>query len=277
MQKKHDFLICADSDGCVMDTMNIKHYRCFGPCMVKEWELEEWSAPILDKWNEINLYSMTRGVNRFKGLFMALSEIHERYRPIEDLEALGRWVNSGDSLSENALLRMIKEDPGHPILEKTLRWTREVNREIDSLGPKEKRPFEGAGEAIASAHKYADIAVVSSANQKAVEEEWSYWELLSHVDQIMSQEAGSKADCIARLKEAGYDSGHILMIGDAPGDESAARDNEVLYYPVLVGKEAESWKEFLDTALVRFLQGRYEGSYQDQKIEAFRKNLRKKI
>lgn len=29
--KTKDFLICIDSDGCAMDTMDIKHFRCFGP------------------------------------------------------------------------------------------------------------------------------------------------------------------------------------------------------------------------------------------------------
>ena len=30
------FLLCVDSDGCAMDTMNIKHFRCFGPCFADE-------------------------------------------------------------------------------------------------------------------------------------------------------------------------------------------------------------------------------------------------
>ena len=25
--KRNDFLVCVDSDGCAMDTMDIKHYR----------------------------------------------------------------------------------------------------------------------------------------------------------------------------------------------------------------------------------------------------------
>ena len=54
-QKQKDFLVCVDSDGCAMDTMDIKHFRCFGPCMVEEWGLEAWEKPILDRWNEINL------------------------------------------------------------------------------------------------------------------------------------------------------------------------------------------------------------------------------
>ena len=37
-KRQKDFLVCVDSDGCAMD---IKHFNCFGPCMVEEWGLEE--------------------------------------------------------------------------------------------------------------------------------------------------------------------------------------------------------------------------------------------
>ena len=80
--KKQDYLICVDSDGCVMDTMNCKHFHCFGPCMVAEWGLEAWRDEILERWNVINLFSMTRGINRFKGLAMALGEIDQQYTSI---------------------------------------------------------------------------------------------------------------------------------------------------------------------------------------------------
>jgi len=73
-EKKHDYLVCVDSDGCAMDTMNCKHFHCFGPCMVTEWALEQWEEEILHRWNDINLFQMTRGINRFKGLVMALLE-----------------------------------------------------------------------------------------------------------------------------------------------------------------------------------------------------------
>ena len=43
--RKKDFLICVDSDGCAMDTMDIKHFRCFGPCLVEEWNLKDWETP----------------------------------------------------------------------------------------------------------------------------------------------------------------------------------------------------------------------------------------
>ena len=41
-EKSRDFLICIDSDGCAMDTMDVKHMRCFAPCLVHEWDLGGW-------------------------------------------------------------------------------------------------------------------------------------------------------------------------------------------------------------------------------------------
>ena len=56
--KKKDWLVCIDSDGTAMDTMTVKHKKIFGPCIVKEWNLEQWGEDILDRWNEINLYTL---------------------------------------------------------------------------------------------------------------------------------------------------------------------------------------------------------------------------
>lgn len=93
-ERRHDYLVCVDSDGCAMDTMDCKDIHCFGPCMVAEWGLQEWEKPILERWNVINLYSMTRGINRFKGLSIALAEIDAQYTPIADLADLQAWVTT---------------------------------------------------------------------------------------------------------------------------------------------------------------------------------------
>ena len=106
-RKKKDFLVCVDSDGCAMDTMDSKHIRCFGPCMVRQWGLEQWQEEILARWNEINLYTMTRGIHRFKGLSLALQEIDRKYCRIDDLSTLVNWVEGAKELS-NAALRKEK-------------------------------------------------------------------------------------------------------------------------------------------------------------------------
>ena len=103
--KKKEYLICVDSDGCAMDTMDIKHFECFGPCMVEEWGLEAWKEEILIRWNEINLYTMTRGINRFKGLAMALEEINKQYTVIEDIGLLCKWAEESPELSNAAVER----------------------------------------------------------------------------------------------------------------------------------------------------------------------------
>lgn len=267
-KRQKAFAVCVDSDGCAMDTMNIKHFRCFGPCMVAEWGLEKWREPILRRWNVINLYSITRGINRFKGLAQALDEIDRQYTPIDGVSLLCDWAEKAKELSNDAVAKKAGE---HPIFAKALAWSRAVNAAIEALPPEEVRPFPHVREALAAAHAQADVVVVSSANPEAVRAEWQRFGLLEHVDLLCTQEMGSKAYCIGRLKEKGYDA--ILMCGDAPGDDAAARTNDVFYYPILVNREAESWQRFLEEGLETFLQGRFAGAYQDALRQAFSDNL----
>ncbi len=274
-ERKHDYLICVDSDGCVMDTMNCKHFHCFGPCMVREWELEAWQEEILNRWNEINLFSMTRGINRFKGLAMALTEINETCRPIEGVEILRQWAENAPALSNDALSKAIAEaetPAAKAILEKALSWSKAVNAAIVELDEALKIPFEGAKEGLAAAHQFADVAMVSSANRDAVEEEWGKFGLLEHTDIVLAQDVGSKAACIRAMLRFGYDRDKVLMIGDAPGDCDAAEKNGVHYFPILVKKEKASWDEATATAYPRLRSGDY-APYGAEKKLAFLKNL----
>lgn len=272
-EKKKELLICVDSDGCAMDTMDIKHIRCFGPCMVEEWGLEQWKEPILERWNEINLYTMTRGINRFKGLAKMLGEVHETYMEIEDLPALEKWVEESSELSNQALADAIREKES-VALKKALSWSVKVNEKINDLPFDVKKPFAGVKEALVAAHEKADIAIVSSANLQAVEEEWELYGLLKHVDILLAQDTGSKAFCIGELVKKGYNVRNVLMTGDAPGDYEAASKNGVFFYPILVRHENESWEEFRNEGALRLFDGSYEGAYQEKKIAEFMDNLK---
>lgn len=272
--KKKNFLICIDSDGCAIDTMDIKHIKCFGPCMVKEWNLEEWESPILNRWNEVNLYTLTRGINRFKGLALALIEINEKYKKIDGIDEFVKWTNETKELSNESLENIIEKN-NSICLKKALAWSKAVNASINLLSDDEKRPFEGVAEGIKGAKKIADIAIVSSANEQAVLDEWKEHGLLEHVDIVLTQNIGSKAYCISKLIEKGYKRDNILMVGDALGDYEAAKVNEVLYYPILVKKEKESWERFLSEALDKFINNTYMDKYQEQVVNEFEKNLSK--
>ena len=274
-ERKHDFLVCVDSDGCVMDTMNCKHFHCFGPCMVTEWGLEEWKNEILERWNVINLFSMTRGINRFKGLAMALKEIDGKYKPITGVDALVHWAETAPALSNDGVAKAAAEaaeDDAKLVLQKALNWSKEVNKAIVALDEALKVPYDGAKEGLAAAHAFADVAMVSSANRDAVEEEWGKFGLLEHTDIVLAQDVGSKAACIKEMLKFGYDLDKVVMIGDAPGDCDAAEKNGVHYYPILVNHEKESWDEAVAVAFGKLQSGVY-AEYGAARKQDFLRNL----
>lgn len=283
-QKK--YLVCVDSDGCAMDTMNSKHIHCFGPCLVEEWGLEVWRETLLTRWNRINLYERTRGINRFKGLALMLEEVDRNYTPILGIEALKDWVQKTTALSDAALQQYLEKEMAEKagagqsgkssaavILGKALHWSRQVNRQIQAMPQEEKHAFPGVQEGLERARQAADVVIVSSANRQAVEEEWQRCGLLELVDLLMTQEQGSKSHCIRRLLERGYNPADVLMVGDALGDLEAAQENGVLFYPILAGKEEASWQEFLREGLSHLEQGSYAGTYQQHKIREFQENF----
>ena len=274
-ERKHDYLVCVDSDGCVMDTMNCKHFHCFGPCMVTEWGLEEWKDEILDRWNVINLFSMTRGINRFKGLAMALGEINAKYKPLEGIAYLQHWADTAPALSNDAVAAAAANAASQEskmVFEKALSWSKAVNASIVKLPEELKVPYDGAKEGLAAAHTFADVAMVSSANRDAVEEEWGKFGLLEHTDIVLAQDIGSKAACIAEMLKFGYDLDKVVMIGDAPGDCDAAEKNHVWYYPILVNHEKASWDEAIATAFAKLQAGEY-AEYEVRKKKEFLANL----
>ncbi|MBQ8203388.1 MAG: HAD hydrolase-like protein [Clostridia bacterium] len=274
-QKKHDYLICVDSDGCVMDTMNCKHFNCFGPCMIKEWGLEKWQKEILERWNEVNLFTLTRGINRFKGLAKALKEIDGKYTKIIGVDALVYWADTAPALSNDGVEKaaaQATDSDAKLILEKALSWSKAVNEAIVKLDESLKVPFESAKEGLAAAHAFADVAMVSSANRDAVEEEWGKFGLLEYTDIVLAQDVGAKAACIAEMLKQGYDANKVLMVGDALGDSQAAEKNGVHYYPILVNHEKASWDELITVGFDRLKAGNYT-PYGEKKKNEFLKNL----
>lgn len=258
-----------------MDTMDVKHITCFGPCMVDEWNLQPWKEEILRRWNEINLYTITRGINRFKGLFVALEEINAKYTEIDDLQSLADWTKNAKELSNGALKEYLKINDS-VILKKALNWSIAVNEEINRIPEDKKVPFPLVKEALNAASERADVAIVSSANLDAVLQEWQKHGLLENVNVVLSQNDGSKAYCISQLLKKGYNNANVLMCGDAPGDLQAAKENNVFYFPILVRKEKESWQEFISTALNKLTTSTYGGEYQKEKVDEFLNNLSSK-
>lgn len=256
------FLVCVDSDGCAMDTMNKKHLECFGPQWVAVFGLRERAEEAMSLWLSINLYSHTRGINRFAGLAMACREMVRRGAQIEDLAALEAWVAETNELSEPALREYVHTHPS-PCLERTLKWTVLVNNAIAAL-PKDDQPFPHVFDGLAQISRYADVIGVSSANAAAVNAEWERHGLRQYTRQLCCQEAGTKAQVIRRLLSCGYPLAETLMVGDAFGDREAAEQNGVHFFPILVGREGESWKRLTDEIFPLLVRGRFDEALQKE-------------
>lgn len=270
--KTKERLICIDSDGCVLDTMEIKHMRCFGPCLVYEWDLAKYREEIIRLWRKINLLSKDRGVNRFVGLGKVLEDINENYFRVEGLDGYLEWVKSAKELSNESAARAY-EETGNPCIKKALEWSELVNQSLMMVSMSKKQLFEGAMEAVKLSHECGDVAIVTSANGSEIRKEWKSLNIEQYTDVLVSQETGTKTRCLKALQEKGYDPQMMLMVGDSPSDLEAAREAGTFFYPILAYQERESWEEFPE-ALKRFQEGTYEGAYQEQKILEFEKNLR---
>lgn len=270
-QKNREFLICMDSDGCVMDTVRIKHCNVFCPELLRVFALEDESDFITSAWEEINLFGITRGISRFESVVLVFERMKNRGIDLPGGEEIAAWVNTASELSTNSLQLEILHT-GSLALRKLQEWNNACNRRIQALEPTFE-PFPGVDASLRQLHAVADVAVVSAANESAIASEWNRYGLSIHADVIFGQEVGSKANSIATMLGCGYENRKVMMVGDAMGDAQAAAANSVAFAPILPGREAESWRRLQEEALPKLLHGTFNADYQNQLLAALRSAL----
>lgn len=268
-----DFFIGIDSDGCVFDTMEIKQKEAFCPMFIKHFNMQRISKYARETWEFVNLYSKTRGINRFKALLRAFELLQNRPEVIAremhfiDMTPLKEWVQNENKLS-NSTLQSYALEKNDPVINKTLEWSIEVNKIIAEI-VFDIPPFPFVKDSLIKMKEKADLMVVSQTPVEALVREWEEHNIKDFVRIIAGQEYGTKSEHIKYAAKGKYDDEKILMIGDAPGDLSAAKSNGVLFYPINPGHEDESWKRFYDESLDKFLNGTYKGEYEDLLIKEF--------
>ncbi len=277
LEKKHDFLVGIDSDGCVFDTMEIKQKECFIPNIVKHWGLQSVSKYARAAVEFVNLYSKWRGTNRFPALVRAFDLLKDwpdamrRNPEIPELTPLRDWIERETKLGNPALTSEV-EKTRDPVLARALAWSEDVNRTVGEL-VHGVPPFPFVRESLEKLKGLADVIVVSATPCEALSREWDEHDVTKHVKVIAGQEMGKKAEHLELASGGRYAPGRILMLGDAPGDMRAARANDALFFPVRPGLEEESWELFFNEALGRFLSGDYAGDYEAKLTVEFEKLL----
>jgi phosphoglycolate phosphatase-like HAD superfamily hydrolase len=273
LKPEKEFFIGIDSDGCAFDTMEIKQKECFCPNTVKFWKLQAVSKYACEAVEFVNLYSKSRGVNRFPALIEVMDLLRERKEviawnvKIPDMTPLIEWTRKETKLG-NPALKKYMEQTNDPIITTAYNWSEAVNKTIKEVVygiP----PFPFVRESLIKLTEKADAIVVSQTPVEALVREWQEHDIDQYVRVICGQEYGTKAEHLKYAAKGKYPDDKILMVGDALGDFEAAKSNGVLFYPVNPGGEDASWERFYKEALDRFFNGTYAGAYEKALIEEF--------
>jgi len=268
---KHDFLVGIDSDGCAFDTMELKHKECFIPNIINHFNLQGVSKYAREAAEFVNLYSKSRGINRFPALIESLEwlqkrpEVKARGLNIEIPQDLVEWIGRETKLGNPALEKAVEAN-GCPGLRQALAWSLAVNEAVTQI-VRGVPPFPFVRESLQKLQSQADVLVVSATPQEALEREWEEHDLRKFVVAICGQEVGTKKESLAVASK--YAADHTLMIGDAPGDYKAAVANKALFFPINPGAEEASWKRFYEEGIERFFAGTFAGAYQQSLLEEF--------
>lgn len=277
MQPENEFFIGIDSDGCAFDSMEIKHKECFCPQYINHFDLQPVSKFAREVWDFVNLYSKTRGCNRYHAVLHAMKflrerkEVQDRHVEIPELKGVAEWVERESKLGLPALEEELKANP-NPDLSRAYEWAVDVNETIEKI-VRNLPPFPWVRESLEKMAGKADAIVVSQTPFEALDREWKEHDIAKYVRAIAGQEMGKKSEHIDFVAGGKYPSEKMLMIGDAPGDLKAAKANNALFYPINPGGEEESWRRFYEEALDKFFGGTYAGAYEKELIEDFQGHL----
>lgn len=270
---RHAFLVCIDSDGCAFDTMEIKHKECFCPATIDNWDLQPISSLARETWEFVNLYSKTRGCTRFHAILRVLDllkerpEVRQRQFTFPPYEHYRHWVETAPILSNDALSKRTDD----PELARAYRWSLDMNARVAKM-VHGIPPFPFVRETLEKLSGQADIAVVSQTPRETLLKEWREHGIDRYIALPGAQEDGTKAEIIAAVRGQ-YAPDHAIMLGDAPGDLQAAKENGILFYPIRPLDETASWEEFYRDVIGRFLSGTYEGDCMRAYVDRFNQCL----
>lgn len=267
-----EFFIGIDSDGCIFDSMEIKHKECFTPMYIKHFQLQAVSKYAREVWDFVNLYSKTRGANRFPALSRALNLLRKRPQvlarkvTVPETNALDEWISRETKLGNATLAAEVKN--GNQALASIKIWSDAVNAAIEDI-VHGVPPFPLVRESLDNLNQRADAICISQTPADALKREWAEHGLDPFVKLIAGQEMGTKTEHLKFAAVGKYPANKILMIGDAPGDFKAAKSNGALFYPINPGSEEKSWERLFNDGLERFFAGAYAGGYETKLVQEF--------
>lgn len=188
---QHGFFVGIDSDGCAFDAMELKHKECFIPTIVRVWGLQAVSKYTRETCEFVNLYSKTRGLNRW----IALSRVFDLLRERPEVTARGAKVPKGDKIKEfidsgyplsHAGMVQYAADHPDPELEQAVQWSTAVDDAIEAM-VHGVPPFPWVRESLQKMQGNVDLMVVSATPVEALEREWGENGIAQYMSVIAGQ------------------------------------------------------------------------------------------
>ena len=268
---RHEFFVGIDSDGCVFDTMELKHKECFIPHIIEYYGLQGISKYAREVAEFVNLYSKSRGINRFPALIETLRwlevrpEVQARGVRIEIPQSLAAWI-AGETRLANTALAAAAEATGDRSC---------ACAGLVADGQRHHRPRGGA-----TCRRFLSCARRWPSWPSGPTCSWfrprptrcstaNGWSTIWHSTWRRSAGRSSAPKKSCSPWRASTPRTARSMIGDALGDYLAAQANDALFYPINPGAEETSWKRLHDDGIDRFLSGRFAGDYQQSLVAEF--------
>ena len=200
-EPQHEFFVGIDSDGCVFNSMEVKHNDCFSVNLVKHFGLASISRQVHQAWDFVNLYSKTRGTNRFKAILLVcdflreMSLVQKMGVTVPELPYLREWSETETKLGNPALQTAIDNATGERLneLSQVMEWSLGVNESVEEI-VYNLPPFPGVLETLQRLQGKSDVIVVSATPDEALKREWDEHKIDTYVALIAGQEMGTKTE-----------------------------------------------------------------------------------
>src|SRR4051812_7405590 len=129
------FFVGIDSDGCAFNSMEVKHNDCFSVSLIRTFGLAAISRQVHQVWDFVNLYSQSRGCNRFKAIVLTFDLLRELPRvkrsgvPVPELPYVRDWIAKETTLGNPRLKQLVAESTGprQQELARVLEWSHGIN------------------------------------------------------------------------------------------------------------------------------------------------------
>lgn len=267
-----DRLIAIDSDGSVFPNMPAK-FEVMRDTTIGHFGLQPVAALAEEVIRFVNLEGRSRGSHRLTGLVQIVGFLRDRLGPgplpvdLPRLGSLRRFMDSRPDWTNGTLAAAVTAT-GDPELARILEWSRDFSVRLARTG--RMPPVPEAVRAMTAMRETAELAVVSQAPEEQLLAEWTESGIAGLVARIGGSDRGPKpAQIRAALDDAGIPPARAAIIGDAPGDLSAARETGIAFLPIVPGREGASWNRLLDEAWPRWLAGTFAGAYAEALTDDF--------